>query len=85
MKTYLTLCLGSGKVNELRKRFIREVKAATAPEVLVTVVQLPTGALEVITNHDKLASKIDYLLNAYDDNFVLKANPAVMIVGFVLA
>lgn len=40
--------------------------------LIVTVVKLPTGAYEVITNYEKLSEKIEYLLNAYDDDLRLK-------------
>lgn len=70
--------------NELRKRFLRDVKNVTCPEVLVTAVQLPTGATEIVSNHSKLASKVDYLLNAYDEDFALKTNPNERIVGYML-
>lgn len=53
-------------------------------EVLVTLVKLPSGAIETIVNHDGIRSKIEYINNAYDDEFKLKANPEVEIVGFVV-
>lgn len=55
------------------------------PSVLVTAVKLPTGAVEVITNHQNLSEKVEYLVNAYDDEFRLKRNTDVQIVGYILA
>jgi hypothetical protein len=52
--------------------------------VLVTAVKLPTGAIETIINNKELKTKIEYLVNAYDDDFCLKNNPQVQIVGFML-
>lgn len=71
-------------MEKLRKNFIRDVKSVTAPEVLVTAVKLPTGAIETIVNTTKLGDKINYLVEAYDDNFVLKNNSNVRIVGYML-
>jgi hypothetical protein len=70
---------------ELRKRFLRDVKTVTAPEHLVTIATLPSGGTEVAVNSSKLASKIEYITHAYDDDFRLKSNPLVQIVGYVLA
>jgi hypothetical protein len=52
--------------------------------VLVTLVKLPSGAIEVITNTQDLETKINYLLHAYDNDFKLKNNKAVGIVGYVI-
>jgi hypothetical protein len=71
-------------MNELRKRFLRDVKNVNAPEVLVTATQLPSGAIETAINTTKLAAKIDYIINTYDDNFALKSNPTIKIVGYML-
>lgn len=74
----------------LKEKFIEETisKGNGEPvkgfDVLVTLVKLPTNAIEVITNTQGIRSKIDYLINTYDDDFKLKANPAVEIVGFVV-
>lgn len=52
--------------------------------VIVTVVQLPTGALEVITNYEKLPDKIKYLWNAYDDDLRLKTCPTIRLVDAII-
>jgi hypothetical protein len=71
-------------MNELRKRFLRDVKNVTAPEHIVFATTLPTGATEIAVNSSKLASKIDYILNAYDDDFRLKTNQSIQIIGYML-
>lgn len=53
-------------------------------KVLTVAVLLPSGAIEVITNTDKLAEKIEYYLDAYDEDFRLKSNPEIKIVGYML-
>lgn len=75
---------------KLKEKFIDETiskgngKPVKGFDVLVTAVKLPTGAIEVITNHQGIESKIEYIANAYDDDFKLKSNPNVEIVGFFI-
>lgn len=64
-------------LHDLRK-FVGE------PELLVTVVQLPTGAYETAVNTSKLNEKLEYIVQAYDSNFCLKANPQVRMVAYIL-
>lgn len=72
----------------LRMKFLAETEGfesqATKRTYLIVAVKLPTGAIELITNADQLQTKIEYYKNAYDDNFCLKTNPAIQIVGFML-
>jgi hypothetical protein len=49
---------------QLKKKFVQEATLLdTPPKVLVTVVQLPTGAHEVIVNHEELHTKLLYLID----------------------
>lgn len=71
--------------NEIRY-YLRQIKAAMAeptedeqreafkPQYLVTAVKLPTGATELAVNNQNIADKIDYILEAYDDDMQLKTN-----------
>ncbi len=72
------------KAYQLRARFMQEAeeKGNTA-HMLIAAVKLPTGAVEVITNTALMPTKIDYYNTAYDEEFKLKANPNVQIVGFM--
>jgi hypothetical protein len=75
-------------LSEIRKRFLADTESFEYQFMkrtcLVVAVNLPTGAVEIITNTSQLASKIEYYKNAYDDNFCLKNNPAIQIVGYML-
>ena len=74
--------------NEIR-RYLRQIKAAMAepaedeqreafkPQYLVTAVKLPTGAIELAVNNQNIADKIDYILEAYDDDMQLKTNTSI--------
>lgn len=59
-----------------REKIIKKVenldKESKPLSLVVTVVKLPTGALEVITNTQFLIEKIRYILDAYDENLRLK-------------
>lgn len=48
------------------------------PTYIVTAVKLPTGAIELATNTSKIAEKIDYILEAYDEEMQLKTNNAIV-------
>lgn len=47
------------------------------PTYLVTAVKLPTGAIELAVNNANIPEKIDYILDAYDEDMHLKTNPAI--------
>lgn len=77
--------------NELRY-YLGEIKKAMAeptedekaagreafkPSYIVTAVKLPTGAIELAVNTANIAEKINYILEAYDQDMLLKTNPAI--------
>lgn len=68
----------------LKKNFLRDVKNTVAPTHLVVAVQLPTGAIEITTNSDRLREKIQYIAETYDGDFQMKHNYEVKIVGYML-
>lgn len=53
-------------------------------KVVVTIVKLPSGALEVIVNTDNLNDKLNYIINAYDDDLKLKSNQDIAIVDYLI-
>jgi len=70
---------------QLKERFIQEAKEKKeTAQLLIAAVKLPTGAIEVITNTALISTKADYYINAYDEEFKLKANSEVQIIGFML-
>lgn len=48
------------------------------PTYLVTAVKLPTGAIELAINNENIPAKIDYILEAYDEDMRLKSNPEIV-------
>lgn len=68
--------------NELRY-YLNEIKKAVeagyfTPTYIVTAVKLPTGAIEIAMNNAYIKEKIDYILEAYDDDMRLKTNPEIV-------
>ena len=54
------------------------------PTYIVTAVKLPTGAIELAINNTGIAEKIDYILEAYDDNMCLKTNDAIQMQNIMI-
>ena len=69
--------------NEIRY-YLKQIKACMEPDdvctsifeptYIVTAVKLPTGAIELAVNTSNIKEKIDYILEAYDENMCLKTN-----------
>jgi hypothetical protein len=52
--------------------------------LFILVIELPNGALETITNYQNLYEKMDYIVEAYDNDLKLKNNPNIQIIDFIL-
>ena len=65
------------KVENLDNQLIR-------PSLLITVVELPTKAKEVITNTEYLDEKIKYILDAYDNNLNLKSCQSIKLLDCII-
>lgn len=57
---------------------------AFEPQYIVTAVQLPTGAIELAVNTSKIAEKIDYILDAYDEDMHLKTNKDIIMQNIMI-
>lgn len=72
-------------MNKLKEAFVtlHEMAVAKAyePRVVTVAVKLPSGAIEVITNTEDTLNKMTYYMSAYDDEFKLKTNADIQIVG----
>ncbi len=62
----------------------REAIQPFEPTYLVTAVKLPTGAIELAVNNINILEKINYILEAYDENMRLKTNPAIEMVQLMV-
>lgn len=54
------------------------------PTYIVTAVKLPTGAIELATNTSNIAEKIDYILEAYDEDMKLKTNSEIQMMNLMV-
>lgn len=54
------------------------------PQYIITAVKLPTGAIEIAINDKEIASKIDYILEAYDDDMHLKTNTSIVMQNIMI-
>lgn len=73
---------------DIRQTLIQAHNASLSGTVefshLITVVELPTGAKELIINTENIETKITYLLNTYDDNMCMRNNSMISVVGLML-
>ena len=74
--------------NKVRKSILQHIANIGAMELtpshLVTAVQLPTGAVEIAINTEKITEKLQYMLDAYDENMRLKTNPNVCMLNVMV-
>jgi len=68
----------------LKEQLLAVAETIKEPKVLVVAVQLPTGAIEIITNTTNIDAKLEYYTTMYDDEFRLLTNPNVRIVGAMI-
>ena len=70
--------------DSLRAQFEQYQEQIKYARKLITVTELPTGALEVQINDSALISKYQYIIDAYDDQMRLKSNPEIHILDFII-
>lgn len=70
--------------NSLRHDFELAIKMVQNPHYLVVAVQLPNGAIELITNTHSFDEKFKYYLETYDDQFRHKQLSTIQIISFML-
>ena len=68
----------------LKEQLLAVAETIEEPKVLVVAVELPTGAIELITNTSNIDSKLEYYTTMYDDEFRLLTNPKVRVVGAMI-
>ena len=68
----------------LKEQLLVVAETIKEPRVLVVAVELPTGAIEIITNTTNIDAKLEYYTTMYDDEFRLHANPKVRVIGAMI-
>lgn len=61
-----------------------ETRQPFKPAYLVTAVKLPTGAIELAVNTENIEAKIDYILEAYDEEMHLKTNKEIVMQNLMI-
>ena len=61
-----------------------EATPSFKPTYIVTAVKLPTGAIELAVNTSNIEQKIDYILEAYDNDMKLKTNPEIQMTNLMI-
>lgn len=70
--------------NEIRyylgqiKQAMRAEAGPFVPQYLITATKLPSGAIELAINDKEIESKLDYILEAYDEDMRLKTNTDIV-------
>lgn len=62
----------------------KKIDYCKEPKLIVTVVKLPTGALETLVNNSELKAKLEYIMNAYDENLCLKTCPDIKLMDCII-
>ena len=78
LRFYLGLIKDAMKPKVVDARDTDSTAPLFRPTYIVTAVKLPTGAIELAINNENIAEKIDYILEAYDDQMHLKTNPNIV-------
>jgi len=68
----------------LKMKFTQDYSQAVRIRVIVVAVQLPSGAIEIISNHEDLENKYMYYLETYDENMVMYKNPNIRILNWMI-
>ena len=68
-----------------KSQFVMDYNAVSLSiSVMIVVLQLPSGALEVIQNTQNLETKYLYYLETYDKNMVMYKNPDIKILKWIM-
>lgn len=60
------------------------ISGQTNVKIIILVIELPSGALEVITNSENLIDKMQYIINTYDDRLHMKSNQDIRIADYII-
>lgn len=76
-------------MSALRLKFEADVKndifgTVADYRVFVLATRIPSGAIETMVNYEGIPDKVKDVLSRYDEDFRLKGNPSVQIVGYLL-
>lgn len=64
--------------------FMNAFLAKVQPQAIVIAVQLPTGAVDIITSSVQLDEKMAYYMSSYNDHLELISNTKVKILDWMV-
>lgn len=71
-------------LKQIKKALSDDAEEVFVPHYMVTAVKLPTGAIEIAVNDKEITGKIDYILDAYDENMRLKTNTSIVMQNIMI-
>lgn len=66
-----------------KEEFIKKWESSVN-NLLITVLKMPFGSFETIINSQNLDEKVNYILNAYDNDLRLKTYEDIQIIDYII-
>lgn len=67
-----------------KHNFVEDYNKQIRVRVIVVAIQLPSGAIEIITNYEDLENKYMYYLETYDENMIMYKNENIRIIDWII-
>lgn len=64
--------------------FVEDYNKQVRVRSIVVAIQLPSGAVEIITNYEDLENKYMYYLETYNENMVMYKNENIRIINWMI-
>ena len=64
--------------------FVEDYNKQIRVRAIVVAIQLPSGAVEIITNYEDLENKYMYYLETYNENMVMYKNENIRIISWMV-
>lgn len=67
-----------------KMKFVQDYSEKIKIRAIVVAIQLPSGAVEIITNYEDLENKYMYYLETYDSDIIMYKNRTIRILGWII-
>lgn len=67
-----------------KMKFVQDYSEKIKIRAIVVAIQLPSGAVEIITNYEDLENKYMYYLETYDSDMIMYKNRTIRILGWII-
>lgn len=64
--------------------FVQDYSERVRVRAIVVAIQLPSGAVEIITNYEDLENKYMYYLETYDSDMIMYKNRSIRILDWII-